>query len=103
MEDNERDLLYRYVLETKKEKKATNFIIKWLITLLVVTIICLALQLPATLFYLYQYDFSSEVTTTTTVDQDAGDGGNANYIGGNGDITNGKAEDSKNSNSEKNP
>lgn len=103
MEDNEKELFLRYVTVIEKESKKANFITKWLITLLIVTIICLALQLPATLFYLYQYDFSSEVTTTTTVDQDAGDGGNANYIGGNGDITNGKTKDSKNSNSEKNP
>ena len=39
--------------------------------------------------YINQYDFSSE---TVTVEQDSTDGGNANYIAGNGDIANGETE-----------
>lgn len=40
-------------------------------------------------WYINQYDFSSE---TITVEQDGGDGGNANYIGGDGEIANGEAD-----------
>lgn len=42
--------------------------------------------------YLNQYDFTSETVTTQneTITVDSGDGGTANYIGNNGDITYGE-------------
>lgn len=88
---------------TDKSQRRYESIIKKLIIALCIAIGCLVIEHGFTLLYLYQYDFSGEVTTTTTVEQDAWDGGNANYIGGNGDITNGKAESNEKGDDKENP
>ena len=63
---------------------------RWFIIALVV--LCMWLTtIGVFVWYLNQYDFSSE---TVTVEQDTAEGGNANYIGGNGDIANGETENS---------
>ena len=52
--------------------------------------VCLLFASNATWLYAWlQYDYSSE---ETIVEQDAKDGGNANYIGNDGDILNGLPE-----------
>lgn len=52
--------------------------------------VCLLFASNATWLYAWlQYDYSSE---ETIVEQDAQDGGNANYIGNDGDILNGLPE-----------
>lgn len=64
--------------------------IKRLIVALIVAIALLFLSNAAWLFAWCQYDYSSEETVSTTnIDIDGGDGGNANYIGNDGDIYNG--------------
>jgi len=42
------------------------------------------------LLFLNQYDFTNTTETTTEVSQDSGDNGINNYIGGSGEINNGK-------------
>lgn len=65
-------------------KQAKN----WFIAFIIVVCLWFA-TIGLFVWYLQLYDFSSE---TYTVEQDSTDGGNANYIGGNGDITNGETE-----------
>ena len=60
--------------------------------LLMALIIAILLLFASNALWLYawtQYDYSSDSTTTETVDVNAKDG-IANYIGNNGDISNGK-------------
>lgn len=61
--------------------------IKRFISALIVTVALLFLSNAAWLYAWCQYDYSSE---ETAVDVNADDGGNANYIGNDGDIINGK-------------
>lgn len=95
---NEKEMLIRYIEGLEKGREIEkdfiscleksfkrNFIITMISMISLIIIVC------AFLFYLYQYDFTTEVTTTTTVEQDAGLG-SANFIGGDGDISHGKAE-----------
>ncbi len=65
--------------------------IKRLIFALVLTVVLLFASNCVWLVYLYQYDFGTE-TETYSVDLDTGEGGNANYIGQDGDIINGESE-----------
>lgn len=67
--------------------------IKKLWTVILTLIVLLFASNIVWIWYINQYDFSSE---TITVEQDSTDGGNANYIGGNGDIANGEAENYQN-------
>jgi hypothetical protein len=73
--------------------------------LFIVVTICfcvtLAMIVGTFLLYLYQYDFSSETTTTTTtteVEQSTEGGGDANYIGRDGEINYGQADSQDNDN-----
>lgn len=93
MNDFEKAVLDDHRVETEKGRKHTNNIIIALIIALGLAITGLVVEHGMTLIYLYQYDFNTTVTTTTTVEQDTKNGGNANFIGGDGDITNGKTED----------
>ncbi len=61
--------------------------IKRLIVALIVAVALMFLSNAAWLFAWCQYDYSSE---ETAVDVNAEDGGNANYIGNDGDIINGE-------------
>lgn len=72
------------ISEAKNER-----ILKKLITALIIAI---ALIFASNAIWLYawcQYDYTSE---ETIVEQSADGGGNANYIGANGDINNGVSE-----------
>lgn len=60
--------------------------------LIAIVIVCICLLFASNAAWLYtwcQYDYSSE---EIVVEQDAQDGGNANYIGNDGDIVNGLPE-----------
>ena len=60
--------------------------------LIAIVIVCICLIFASNAAWLYawmQYDYSSE---EIIVEQDAQDGGNANYIGNDGDIVNGLPE-----------
>lgn len=93
----EKGVLEEYRREADIKGKYTNKVTMMLIIALIVSIVGLVVcditiykTHKATLDYLQLYDF--ETTVTTTVEQDTLDGGNANYIGGDGEITNGEAE-----------
>lgn len=65
---------------------------KTLNKLIAIVIVCICLLFASNAAWLYawgQYDYSSE---EIVVEQDAQDGGNANYIGNDGDILNGLPE-----------
>lgn len=75
-------------------------IIKRLVTALIVTIVLLFASNVVWLYAWMQYDYSSEATTTTTqtetVTVDGKDGvANYNYIGSDGEITNGESDSKK--------
>lgn len=107
MNDTEREIydniIENYRTETNRcidhiVKSNFRYFIACIASLL--TIICVVAMF---LIYLYQYDFSSETTTTTStstskieVEQSADDGSDTNYIGGDGDITNGSISESDN-------
>ena len=63
--------------------------IKRLIIAVIVAIVALFVTNAAWLYAWCQYDYISE---ETTIELDGGDGGNANYIGNDGDIYNGTSE-----------
>lgn len=60
---------------------------KRLCALLVITMLFWLISMGAWLWVWYQYDYYGETTETVTID---GKYGTANYIGNNGDITNGE-------------
>lgn len=64
-------------------------IIRRLIAALIICILLMFASNAAWLYAWFQYDYVSEEVTV-----DSGDGGNANYIGNNGDIINGESESS---------
>ena len=64
--------------------------VKRLIIAIIVTVILMFASNMAWLYAWQSYDYESE-ETVVSVDQDTKDGGNANFIGNNGDINNGKA------------
>ena len=89
MENNDNITMSRIAFERMQAKDERND--RWRNIIIIILIILLALTNGAWLYAWNQYDYSS----TQTVDVDAKDG-NANYIGGNGDITNGKDSSKKN-------
>lgn len=91
MTEFEREVIENNMSETRRCIDHLAKITKWLVALGIVGFLSIACVYCATLWYLYQYDFSIE-TTTRTVTQSTDGGGDANYIGRDGDITNGKAD-----------
>lgn len=66
--------------------------------LIIALIVAVALIFASNLAWLIawcQYDYSSE-ETATTIELDGGDGGNANFIGNDGDIYNGTDKSNQN-------
>lgn len=63
---------------------------------LIVTIIMIFASNALWLWAWMQFDYTSEMTTTETIQVD-GKRGNANYIGGDGEITNGEDKGNKDS------
>lgn len=61
--------------------------LKRMIVALAITVVLLFATNAAWLYVWNQYDYESEVVTV-----DSEDGGNANYIGNNGDINNGESD-----------
>ena len=70
---------------------------RWRNIIIIILIILLALTNGAWLYAWNQYDYTSD---DYSIDVDAGDGGNANYIGRDGDINNGKDNSSQENNYE---
>lgn len=83
LKENIRDISKNSIaMELLQEVKAQTK--RWMIAFLVV-IFLWAGTIGTFVWYLYQYDFSS-------YDVDSQDGGNANFIGNDGDITNGESK-----------
>lgn len=82
-------------------------IIKRLVVALVITIVLMFASNALWLYAWMQYDYSSDATTTTTTTEENvtvdGKDGIANYIGNDGDITNGtdNSAESENHNTDK--
>ena len=79
----------------ENEMSRMERIIKKLIIALVISIFLMFASNAMWLYAWMQYDYSSDATTTTTTTETStvtidGKDGVANYIGNNGDITNGK-------------
>ena len=77
-----------------KDELAFAFLERMVKRLWIALIICIALILASNAAWLYcwmQYDYSG-TSEEIIVEQDAQDGGNANYIGNDGDIVNGLPE-----------
>lgn len=66
---------------------------KRIFTALVIVLCLWFATIGGFVWYLSQYDFSAEIYDVT---QDTSDGGDANYIGNDGDIINGSPEDTGN-------
>ena len=96
MDNNENITMSRIAFERMQAKDERND--RWRNIIIIILIVLLALTNGAWLYAWNQYDYSS----TQTVDVDAKDG-NANYIGGNGEINNGtdSSKTNKNENEEK--
>lgn len=74
--------------------------IKRLIVSLIVAVALIFVSNASWLFAWCQYDYSSE--EITAIELDGGDGGNANYIGNDGDIYNGADKGDQNENPDAN-
>lgn len=67
------------------------------IAALLIAIVLIFISNLAWLYAWCQYDY--EVSDTSTITLDSGEGGNANYIGNDGDIHNGESDGNKNTES----
>lgn len=86
MENNDNIIMSRLAFERMQAKDERND--RWRNIIIIILIILLALTNGAWMYAWNQYDYSD--TASFSVDVDACEGGNANYIGNNGDINNGE-------------
>ena len=78
--------------QQSKDELAFAFLERMVKRLWIALIVCICLIFASNATWLYcwmQYDYSSE---ETLVDVNSDDGGNANYIGNDGDIVNGESD-----------
>lgn len=74
-------IVYEAMLE-KEDRQQRRMVI-----IIILLIVLLVASNVIWIYYWNQYDYVE--TETQQIDIDGGDGGNANYIGGNGEIVNG--------------
>ena len=86
---NTNDMAVMPIAQHEKDQNRLMGIIKWLIAVIVILIVMLVGSNVAWIVYENQFEVVEE--TTTTITQDNADGYN-NYIGNDGDIVNGKAD-----------
>ena len=84
MENNDNIMMSRIAFERMQAKDERND--RWRNIIIIILIILLALTNGAWLWAWNQYDYVDDYS----VELDSGDGGNANYIGNDGDIYNGE-------------
>lgn len=84
---NTNDMAVMPIAQHEKDQNRLMGIIKWLIAVIVILIVLLVGSNVAWLVYENSFE---EVVTTEEVIVDADDNGNANYIGQDGNIYNGK-------------
>lgn len=80
--------------QARSERRDRRYIVAFIIAIALIFI-----SNMAWLFVWCQYDYAD----TSTVTLDSGEGGNANYIGNDGDINNGKDYSNKNTVEDENP
>jgi hypothetical protein len=85
MENNDNIVMSRIAFERMQAKDERND--KWRNIIIVLLIVLLVVTNGMWLWYESQYEY---VTDDYSVELDTGDGGDANYIGNDGDINNGK-------------
>lgn len=96
MNNQEEEFMIKNVEATQECINHLVRINKMLVIVAIIAMLSMVTMHGLTLLYLYQYDYST--STTTTLEQSTEGGGNANYISGDGDITNGKAESNNDNN-----
>ena len=95
--NNDNIIMSRIAFERMQSKDERND--RWRNIIIIILIVLLAATNAAWLYAWNQYDYTD--TETMSVDVDADDGGNANYIGNDGDIINGKSDSDKDQNEKK--
>lgn len=96
MENNDNIIMSRIAFERMQSKDERND--RWRNIIIIILIVLLVATNAMWLFAWSQYDYSQ--TDEFSVDLDAGDGGNANYIGKNGDINNGESNSNEKADTE---
>lgn len=97
MENNDNIIMSRIAFERMQSKDERND--RWRNIIIVLLIILLVATNGMWLWAWNQYDYVE--TEEYSVDLDADDGGNANYIGNDGDIYNGESDSNQTKNTEK--
>lgn len=87
MENDNNIIMSRLAFERMQAKDERND--RWRNIIIIILIILLVATNAMWLWAWNQYDYAEEATT---VEMDTGEGGDNNYIGHNGDISNGKDE-----------
>jgi len=90
--NNDNIIMSRIAFERMQAKDERND--KWRNLTIIILIVLLVLTNAMWLIAWNQYDYV-QTDDSYSVDVDAGEGGNANYIGNNGDINNGKDNNNK--------
>lgn len=85
------DMAVMPIAQHEKDKNRLNGIIKWLIAAIVLLVVLFLGTNAWWLLYENKFEVVKETKTETIVTQDNADGYN-NYIGNDGDIVNGKAD-----------
>ena len=97
MENNDNIIMSRIAFERMQSKDERND--RWRNIIIVLLIILLVATNGMWLWAWNQYDYIE--TEDYSIDLDADDGGNANYIGNDGDIYNGESDSNQTKNTEK--
>ena len=97
MENNDNIIMSRIAFERMQAKDERNDL--WRNIIIVLLIILLVLSNG--LWLLYESQFDEETVDEYSVDLDTGEGGDANYIGHNGDISYGENNGNKKTDPEK--
>lgn len=90
--NNDNIVMSRIAFERMQAKDEKND--RWRNVIIILLIIFLVVTNAMWLIAWNQYDYV-QTDDSYSVDVDAGEGGNANYIGNNGDINNGKDNNNK--------
>lgn len=96
MENNDNIVMSRIAFERMQAKDERND--KWRNIIIVLLIVLLVATNAMWLWAWNQYDYVE--TEDYSIDLDADDGGNANYIGNDGDIYNGESNSNQTKNTE---
>ncbi len=90
--NNDNIIISRIAFERMQSKDERND--RWRNLTIIILIVLLVITNAMWLIAWNQYDYV-QTDDSYSVDVDAGEGGNANFIGNNGDINNGKDNDNK--------